>query len=310
MTSFESGSKVVVSRSSAGSLQATNAASWNGCENFRWGVENMWIAFSNLSRLVGLVVLFASMAHTVELPPAEQLQERIGLPARTVLVYEPHLSVGDKHVAIEYVGYRAVDVMALVFGKDWRSQAETIEFRALDGFVSHINISRFTKENAFIVFARKDNFAFTIDNIAQNQTNVPLGPYYLIWDNISNPALLAEGSQNWPYQVKEVKLVTLSDEALFPVGLDDRFHEGVELAKTYCLKCHKVNGFGGEKFEGNLSEIAKGYAEAEFTRLVLAPSSVRSYTTMPALPNRLSQTERQRIAKALFDYLNELPILR
>ncbi len=90
MTSFESGSKVVVSRSSAGSLQATNAASWNGCENFRWGVENMWIAFSNLSRLIGLVVLFASMAHTVELPPAEQLQERIGLPARTVLVYEPH----------------------------------------------------------------------------------------------------------------------------------------------------------------------------------------------------------------------------
>ena len=138
---------------------------------------------------------------------------------------------------------------------------------------------------------------------------MPLGPYYLVWDNIGNPALLAEGARNWPYQVAEVNLVTLSNEALLPAGLDARFHEGATLAKTHCLSCHRVNGFGGEKHEGNLAEIAKGYEEAEFVRLVLAPLSVLGETTMPALSDRLAEDERARIAKALFAYLNALPVL-
>ncbi len=233
----------------------------------------------------------------------------MGFPPGTVSVYEPHLSVGDTQVEIDYVGYRAVDVMARVFGEDWRSQAETIEFRALDGYVSRIDVGRFLKENAFIVFSRKDSSAFTVDNIAQNQTDVPLGPYYLVWDNIADPALLEEGARNWPYQVTDVNLVTVSDDALLPKGLDARFHEGARLAKMHCLACHEVNGFGGAKFKGNLAEIAKGYAEAAFIRLVLTPSSVRRDATMPPLSDRLSEAERRRIAKALFDYLSEVPVL-
>ena len=104
---------------------------------------------------------------------------------------------------------------------------------------------------------------------------MPLGPYYLVWDNMGNPALLAEGARNWPYQVAEVNLVTLSDTALLPDGLDARFHEGAALAKSHCLNCHMVNGYGGEKFEGNLAEIAKDYEEAEFVSLVLAPGCQR-----------------------------------
>ena len=192
-------------------------------------------------------------------------------------------------MTIEYVGFRAVDVLRSLFGKDWQRQGETVEFRALDGYVSRIAVSRFIEEKAFLVFARKDGKPFTVDNIAQNQEDVPLGPYYLVWDNVSSPALLKEGAGKWPYQVKEVKLVTLSDRALLPKGLEPRFRGGARLAKTHCLSCHKINGFGGEKFEGNLARIAKEMSRPEFIRWVLNPSSIRDGTTMPPLSDRLGR---------------------
>ena len=256
-----------------------------------------------------LLALSMSAARAAELPPVERLQERMGTPAKTLTVHEPHLSLGDRRVAIEYVGYPAVDVMAEVFGEDWHEQAATIELRALDGYVSRIDVARFLDGTAFLAFARADGAPFTIDNLRQNQTDVPLGPWYLVWNNISNPALLAEGASDWPYQVNEVNLVSLSESALLPEGLATELHEGAELAKRYCLHCHKVNGFGGEKHPGDLALIAQSYPEPEFTRWVLDPSSVRSGTTMPPLYHHIPDHERRRIAKVLFDYLAAVPIL-
>ena len=269
----------------------------------------MKTALAFLGVAFGLTLLAATDGRAAEMPATDALQAQMGAAAGTVTVYEPHLSVGDAHVAVDYVGYPAADVLAHLFGADWSSQAETVEFRALDGYVSRIDAARFLVEGASIVFARGDGAPFTVDNIAQNETGVPLGPYYLVWHNIGNPALLEEGARNWPYQVAEVNLVTLSDAALLPEGLDARFHEGAALAKTHCLSCHKINGYGGQKFEANLAEVAKVYDEAEFVRLVLAPLSVLEETTMPPLSDRLPEPERQRIAKALFDYLRALPVL-
>ena len=238
----------------------------------------------------------------------EELQRRLGTAAHTVAVHEPHLSVGGSHVAIAYIGYQANDVLTRLFGEDWQGRGRAIEFRALDGYVSRIDVSRFVEESAYLVFARKDGAPFRVDNVEQNQTGVPLGPYYLVWDNISSPALEMEGTRNWPYQVKEVHLVTQSDEALVPTGLDAGLHEGAVLVRTHCLSCHKVNGFGGAKFEGNLAEIVKDYREADFLRLVLTPASERTGATMPALSDRLSEGERRRIADAVFNYLKAVPV--
>ena len=251
-----------------------------------------------------------SMARAAEIPPVERLQERMGTPPVTLAVHEPHLSAGGRRVEIEYAGYPAVDVMASVFGEDWHEQGRTVELRALDGYVARIDVARFLNDTAFLAFARADGAPFTVDNLRQNQTDVPLGPWYLVWDNISNPALLAEGASDWPYQVHELNLVSLSESALLPEGLGAGLHEGAELAKRYCLQCHKVNGFGGEKHPGDLALIAKSYPEPEFTRWVLDPSSVRSGTTMPPLYHHIPDPERRRIAKVLFDYLAAVPIVR
>ncbi len=140
-------------------------------------VEDMRTALSFVGRFAGLAALLACAAQAAELPPVETLQRQMRFPAETVSVYEPHLSVGDRHVTIEYVGYRVLDVLERIFGENWRSQVATIEFRALDGYVSRIDVGRFLKDSAYIVFSRKDGKPFTVDNIEQNQTGVPLGPY-------------------------------------------------------------------------------------------------------------------------------------
>ena len=257
-----------------------------------------------------LIVLSISVVQGAELPPVERLQEQMGTPPATIDVHEPIASFGDRDVMVEYVGYPAFDVMARLFGRDWHAEAETVELRALDGYVSRIDAARFLKETAFLVFARADGAPFAVDHIRQNRTDVPLGPYYLVWDNISNPALQAEGAVNWPYQVHEVNLVSLSDSALVPDGLPTDLREGAELAKRFCLQCHKVNGLGGDKFPGNLAQIARVHPEADFIRWVLKPSSVRDNTNMPPLSDRLPEPQRRRIAKTLFDYLTAVPILR
>ena len=261
-------------------------------------------------RLGMLIILSISVVQGAELPPAEHLQEQMGTPPATIDVHEPIASFGNRNVIVGYVGYPALDVMARLFGRDWNASAETVELRARDGYVSRIDAARFLKETAFLVFARADGAPFAVDHIRQNQTDVPLGPYYLVWDNISNPALQAEGAVNWPYQVHEVNLVSLSDSALLPDGLPADLSDGAELTKRFCLQCHKVNGFGGDKFPGNLAQIARVHPEANFIRWVLNPSSVRGNTNMPPLSDRLPEPERRRIAKTLFDYLTAVPILR
>jgi len=269
----------------------------------------MPLRFTLRTAVVGLALLAACPLGAAEMPAVEDLQARMGAPAEAVKVYELHLSVGDEHVAVDYVGYPAVDVLARLFGADWASQAKTVELRALDGYVLRVAAERFLTVDAFFVFGREDGSAFTVDNLLQNQTDVPLGPYYLVWDNIGNPALIEEGPGKWIYQISEVDLVTLSDAALLPEGLDARFHEGAALAREHCLRCHMVNGYGGEKHEGNLAEIAKNYEKAAFVSVVLAPRSVFEEGTMPALSARLAEDERERIAKALFDYLSAIPVL-
>lgn len=253
-------------------------------------------------------MLAASLSASAEpLPSVDDLATQIGRDPIIIEVVEPHLSDAENHTLVEYVGYRAEDVLSVVLGTDWREQGGTIEFRALDGYVSHIEIDRLKPGKAFVVFAKADRTDFVVDNIAQNQQDVPLGPYYLVWNNISDPELLAEGAGNWPYQVSEIALSRASEDALLPKDLAAPYRRGAELAKAHCLNCHRVHGYGGDKFGGDLAAITKNLTRDHFVDWVLDPSSITSGTTMPALTSQLSEAERVQVAAALYDYLTNLP---
>lgn len=242
----------------------------------------------------------------IKLPNPEILQTLLGTSPKGIRVFEPHLAHGGKNTEIEYLGWPAVLVFDHLFGKKWRHQNGEIEFRALDGYVSRIDIENFDKDRAYLVFAIKGNKPFVIDNIAQNERNVSLAPYYLVWDNIGSQHLIENGSSDWPYQVNSLAINLGSKLALLPGEMRLRYSSHANLTKKHCLTCHQVNGYGGDKSPIDLLTSISKYNADSYTSWILNPSIQKPNTTMPPLLSSAPLSERQEAAKKIYDYLQEL----
>ena len=247
-------------------------------------------------------------AFALDLPAQAELQQRMGTKAATVTVVEPHLSTKAKPVRVDYVGYPATQVLDKLFGAEWKGKGLEIEFRALDGYVSRIPVERFGQYRAHLVFERKGQREFEVNNILQNEKRVPLGPYYLVWDNIRSPELIAEGGSYWPYQIKQISVSSSRLSALLPAGMGQRYSEHAALAQKLCLNCHQLNGYGGEKMPINLAARVKEMDEAAFMAWVLTPRKLKPDTTMPALSETMPEGQRQATAKKLYAYLKAVPV--
>lgn len=252
-------------------------------------------------------LLFASMAIASLLPDPEALRQALNVAPRVLEVIEPHLTQ-DRETRIRYRGWPAELVLDHLFGSTWREPGTEVEFRALDGYVSRIPSERFQNIPAHLVFDSADPPGrFTVDVSSQNEKNVALGPYYLVWDNIHHRELLAEGAAGWPYQVSQVSLTRSGLASLLPGEMAGRYAGDAAFTQKYCLTCHKINGYGGDKWPIDLSQRAKEMTQAEFERWVLMPGAVKPGTTMPRLAENLPEGERQAMAQRLFAYLNALP---
>ena len=120
-----------------------------------------------------------SAALAEKIPAPEALETRSGARPVTLKVIEPHLSTPGKPVEVAYLAFPAPVALSAALGPDWATRAKAIEFRALDGYVSRIDVTRLTSGKAYFAFAHADRSPFLVDNLAQNQKNIPLGPYYL-----------------------------------------------------------------------------------------------------------------------------------
>jgi|CXWL01.1.fsa_nt_gi mono/diheme cytochrome c family protein len=269
-----------------------------------------------LSRLMSIFSIFvffvASILTTVScaatMPLVTDLQMQIKNPPQIFKVVEPHLSQKGRLIQVEYLGYPASQVFDLLFGPSWKDQDADIEFRALDGYVSRIEISRFKQYRAYFVFGIKDKTEFIADNLGQNEKSIPLGPYYLIWDNINAPQLVAEGAADWPYQVNQISISKTRKQALLPGALSQTYIEHSNLTQRHCLTCHQVNGYGGDKWAINLASHIKTMKENTFKLWVLNPGAQNPGTTMPPLLDAMPEAERQAIAEKIYQYLLALPV--
>lgn len=255
--------------------------------------------------ILGFALVLADTALAVDVPPPQDLQKLLSTPPVIITVAEPHF--GDAHRS--YVGYPAHLVLDHVLGSGWRAPGTVIRFKALDGYASVIPASELNGPQAFLAFAMADGSSFTVDNVLQNETNIPLGPWYLVWDNIRHPELLKDGAVIWPYQVSDVEIAEPGDDRLFPAGLDAAYRAGGKLVQVNCITCHKVNGYGGDKLAINLPDVARGMPREEFVKWVTSPRSVKPDTTMPGLPIEWSEQQRQETAAAIHDYLMNVPVL-
>ena len=223
---------------------------------------------------------------------------------------EPHESRPGRPVEIAYRAFPAPALLSAVLGADWDAKADGIVFRARDGYVSRVAIAPLKSGKAWLAFARADGSPFTVDNLDQHQTNVPLGPYYLIWDNRADSDWAEKGSTDWPYQVTSVTYAA-PETALRPPGFDPAFEPGLEKAQVRCLSCHSVNGYGGEKALGDLAAVARSLPRTAFLQWVLTPAKAKPDATMPPMSPNLPEDDRQADARAIYDYLSHVsPISR
>ncbi len=273
-----------------------------------------------MNRILGRLIMMSSilvfwaaslvsvLSYAATLPLVIDLQSQMQRPPQIIKVVEPHSSQPGRLVQVEYLGYPAAQVFEQLFGPDWKDQDADIEFRALDGYVSRIEIARFQQYRAYLVFGIKDKTEFVVDNIGQNEKHIPLGPYYLIWDNISAPQLLAEGATDWPYQIHQISMSNSRKQALLPDELARIYAEHSHLTQRYCLTCHQVNGYGGDKWPINLATHIKTMQEDVFKQWVLEPRARNPATTMPPLLDAMPEAQRQEIAEKIYQYLLVLPV--
>lgn len=95
--------------------------------------------------------------------------------------------------------------------------------------------------------------------------------------------------------------------ALLPGDMAGRYDADAGLARTYCLTCHRINGYGGDKFPIDLAQRVKGMTATEFERWVLTPNAVKPDTSMPPLADRMPEADRVAMVKRLYAYLRAFP---
>lgn len=249
----------------------------------------------------------ATPAHQA-LPPPASLQAALGQAPVIIRVVEPHLSTRGRTTLVDYRGWPAAQVLDHWLGADWRKPGRELEFRALDGYVSRIPVEQFARYRAYLVFERVGHPSFSVDNELQNEKNIALGPYYLVWDNMHEPTLIAQGGSWWPYQIDTIRVSESRLAALLPGDMAATWADAATLAQTHCLNCHQVNGYGADKVPLNLAAQVKALDEASFRSWVLTPQQIKPGTTMPALPEGLTPAVREGIAQRLYGYFRALPL--
>lgn len=241
--------------------------------------------------------------------PAPTVAVAQGPALAEVTVVEPHLSrPGQPPVQVRYRGWPARVFLDRWLGRGWDQADRELEMRALDGFVSRIPVARFHRHQAWVVVARVDGQPFQVDNHAQGEKQVPLGPYYLIWDNLAEPALQAEGGAVWPYQVASLRVTPSSEAALLPGDLRPRYASQARALQTHCLSCHQVNGYGGDKMPLNLALRAREIDAERWQQWLLKPAQLKPGTTMPPISEGLPERERAALAQQLHEYLKAVPL--
>lgn len=212
-------------------------------------------------------------------------------------VHEPHMGI-DRN----YKGVSANELFSKVYGPSWTDEDEVL-FTCSDGYQPSVPVTEFKTFDAYFVYGMQDGSEFMIDNNLQNQKNIELGPYYLVWDNIKHPELRSEPPSFWPYQVVSVDLISFAQRfpKLAPAADSEAIVKtGFSWYRKYCMSCHAIGGEGGEKGP-DLEDISRRYSPKWLSEFITNPRSLRPESTMARLNPDLK--ERDRIIDSIVRYL-------
>jgi mono/diheme cytochrome c family protein len=264
--------------------------------------------------LLPLLLLFAwtSGAHGSELTfsargvrqealTPEKLSELA--PAIDLRVYEPH--EGRERV---YRGHPVQQLLTAVHGEAWK-KAELVLFTCADGYQPIVAVRKLERHQAILAFAAEGDPAFRLINKLQGDEQVPLGPYYLVWDNLSQPELKAEGGIDWPYQVVALDLIRFADrfpKMAPPENASAAAQRGFVAFQRHCMACHTINGEGGVKsIELNYPVSVTEFLDDKWLRRwIRDPQGIRFNSRMPPLGPGLA--DRERTIEDVVQYLKAM----
>jgi len=236
-----------------------------------------------------------------------EVRTALGDEAVDITVMEPHMKCGSTSCRVTYVGIPLQKLMQHYFPDEWNDFRGVILFSAIDGYLAAVDADKVRSHDACLTYGRADEAPFTVDNVQQNEQNIPLGPFYLVWDNLKDPELQRQGAYGWPYQVERIALVSSADfERLLPADASPAARKGFEDWKTYCMNCHHIDNIGGTKNPADLRDLLHGKTRDVLRAWITAPGSLRPGTPMPPLNVNLDAPERRQVTERILDYLESL----
>ena len=257
-----------------------------------------------------LATALAGSANDIEFKKEGEVLKTLSVDDLRAMVPEVSLKVFEPHEKQNRI-YRVLparQVFENVFGKGWE-KAEEIAFTSIDGYQPNIPVAKFLAHDGYFAFANGDDSPFTLAPKLRNHDSIPLGPLYVVWDNIESPVLLKAGTSDMPYQIKSITLrveAPLPNNMAPPSGSTAKVLQGFKHFRQHCVACHSINGEGGQRAPDlNFPMSVVEYWKPEYLkRWIMDPQSIRYNTTMPAL--RKDLPDRDRVTEELIAYLKAM----
>ncbi len=228
-----------------------------------------------------------------------QLQDMVS--PSNIKVLDPH-----EQNSQQYSGFATNTLFDHVYGDSWQQQEEVL-FTCADGYQPSIPVKRFLQYESFLTYKKVNSPQFQLLNNLHNREIVELGPFYLVWDNVTQPH--TSRPSQWPYQITAIEFVKFAEkfpQMTPPDDSSDEVKRGFLVFRNFCQNCHAINGDGGKKaMDLNYPvSVLEHMDEAKLKQWIDKPIKVLPDTTMPALPPNI--TNRQQKIKDIIAYLKAM----
>lgn len=168
-------------------------------------------------------------------------------------------------------------------------------FTAKDGYKVAMAYSDAISESGYLAFADLGAKQGQWNKFKFGQEHMTPAPYYLVW----NKPGIDKWRYPWPFQLTSIMMqpAAVYFGSAAPVSADENINEGFAAFSRYCIRCHAVNGQGGNLGPelNNPVNVTDLYDDHTLKNLILNNPDLRPNSKMPAFESLLSSTQIEQI---------------